>query len=463
MFLVERVHHKKEEIKMIDVKYFEVPLPEDVLKEKWSGHFDDCLKLIDNRVKQEKISEELKKRLLLEKEVIERLPQQYPYTFNEMFCKFQDIIPDITVEEIEQLIINNQIEWIYIDGQKYFHDLCVENIIKTRSDYARRVSKEYDNIDMSVLLNDTMKKMKEKGRLKYHYHQKTTIKINKEKEGKKIKVYIPLPLEYRQVSNVEIIKASHNFIESPKDYPARTICIEETYHKGMEFSLEFSYDVEQYFKEYKASEVYDVQPTFYTEELAPHIVFTPYLKDLALDIIKEETNPLLKAQKVYDYITTHVNYSFVRSYFLIDQISEYTAKNLKGDCGLQALLFITLCRILKVPARWQAGLFVIPDSLGNHDWAEIYIAPYGWLPVDCSFGGSAFRGKNEERRQFYFTHLDPFRMPACNDFQVPLYPVKKYQRCDPYDNQTGEVEYEDEGLLQGDFETINEFIGRKEM
>ena len=44
-----------------------------------------------------------------------------------------------------------------------------------------------------------------------------------------------------------------------------------------------------------------------------------------------------------------------------------------------------------------------------------------------------------------------------------LYPVKKYQRCDPYDNQTGEVEYEDEGLLQGDFETINEFIGRKEM
>lgn len=32
---------------MIDVKYFEIPLPEDILKEKWSGHFKECIQLID--------------------------------------------------------------------------------------------------------------------------------------------------------------------------------------------------------------------------------------------------------------------------------------------------------------------------------------------------------------------------------------------------------------------------------
>lgn len=54
-------------------------------------------------------------------------------------------------------------------------------------------------------------------------------------------------------------------------------------------------------------------------------------------------------------------------------------------------------------------------------------------------------------------------MPACNDFQVPLYPAKKYQRQDPYDNQDGEVEYEDEGLLYDDYETIRELIELKEI
>ena len=37
-----------------------------------------------------------------------------------------------------------------------------------------------------------------------------------------------------------------------------------------------------------------------------------------------------------------------------------------------ALTFITMCRIAGVPARWQSGLYVAPDSVGSHDWAEFY-------------------------------------------------------------------------------------------
>ena len=73
---------------MIDVKYFEIPLPEDILKEKWSGHFKECIQLIDKRLEKD-IPESLKKRLLLEKEVIERLPSQYPYTKDEVLEKFK--------------------------------------------------------------------------------------------------------------------------------------------------------------------------------------------------------------------------------------------------------------------------------------------------------------------------------------------------------------------------------------
>jgi transglutaminase-like putative cysteine protease len=450
---------------MIDVKYFEIPLPEDIAKEKACGRLNNCVRMIDKRI-QKDIPESLRNRLLLEKQVIRRLAEQYPYKINDLLFKFQEVIDDFTTNDLVELIDDNQVDWIYINSIKHFHELAFENIMKTRKDIASRINDEkLRNYELKpkTELNDIMKKMKEKKHIHYHYRIKTTMKIKKEKPNKKIKVYLPIPLEYRQIKNVNILNVSHKYQESPRDLKARTLCIEEIYQKGMEFSVEYSYDVIQDYNDYNPCDVLESQPTFYCEELAPHIVFTPYLKSLAKEIVKEETNPLLKAQMIYDYITTHVNYSFVRSYFLIDNISEYCAKNLKGDCGLQALLFITLCRIVSVPARWQAGLYVSHNDIGNHDWAEIYIAPFGWLPVDCSFGGAAFREKNEERRQFYFTHLDPFRMVACSDFQVPFYPTKTYQRQDPYDNQTGEVEYEDEGLLSNDFETINELIEINEM
>lgn len=451
---------------MIDIKYFEIPLPEDILREKMCGHFDECIRLIDRRITMN-IPEALKQRLLLEKEVIERLPQQYPYTKEDVLDMFQKYIPEYTMEDIDKLIELNQFEWIYIDGIKYFHELCLDNILKTRKDIVctiKDVNIRNHELMPKTELNEVMKVMKEKGGVKYHIHLKTTIKINKEKEGNKVKVYIPLPIEYHQVENVNVLKTSHShYILSPRDHNARTICYEEVYKKGMEFYVEFSYDMNSPYIDYDYKEVSDNQPTYYTEELHPHIVFTPYLKELAKEIVGNETNPLLKAKKIYDYITTHVTYSFVRGYFAIEQIAEFSAVNLKGDCGLQALMFITLCRIAKIPARWQAGLYVSKDSAGNHDWAEIYIAPFGWLPVDCSFGGGSVRENNEERRQFYFTHLDPFRMVACNDYQVPLYPEKKYQRHDPYDNQSGEVEYEDEGLIMNDFDTINEVIELKEI
>ena len=81
------------------------------------------------------------------------------------------------------------------------------------------------------------------------------------------------------------------------------------------------------------------------------------------------------------------------------------------------------------------------------------IEPYGWLYADPSFGGSAFRNKEFERQEFYFGNLDPFRMVANNELQQEFDPPKKQWRRDPYDNQSGEIEYEDRGLIHDEVET----------
>ena len=102
-----------------------------------------------------------------------------------------------------------------------------------------------------------------------------------------------------------------------------------------------------------------------------------------------------------------------------------------------ALTFITMCRIAGVPARWQSGLYVAPDSVGSHDWAEFYTPQTGWLNADVSFGSSARRMGEEWRRRHYFGNLDPWRMVANNRFQAEFEPSFGGMREDPMTTRWG--------------------------
>ena len=52
----------------------------------------------------------------------------------------------------------------------------------------------------------------------------------------------------------------------------------------------------------------------------------------------------------------------------------------------------------------------------------------------------------------------PFRLPAGRKFQADFFPPSRHLRNDPYDNQDGEVEYEDAGLGREEYETRFEMI-----
>ncbi len=111
------------------------------------------------------------------------------------------------------------------------------------------------------------------------------------------------------------------------------------------------------------------------------------------------------------------------------------------------MLFITLCRYNGIPARWQSGWFTFPNAKDIHDWTEIYLLPYGWIPVDPFMGIASNRymmdlsnGQRELIHDFYFGGLDQYRMSANSDNNQLLTPAKKYFRSDNVDFQRGELE-----------------------
>lgn len=72
--------------------------------------------------------------------------------------------------------------------------------------------------------------------------------------------------------------------------------------------------------------------------------------------------------------------------------------------------------------------------------------------------GSGYRNGSKLRRDFYFGHLEPFRIPSACEFQCDLNPSKQFLRRDPYDHQTGEVEYIDELIPQDHYEMTQSII-----
>ena len=191
---------------------------------------------------------------------------------------------------------------------------------------------------------------------------------------------------------------------------------------------------------------------------APHVVFTPELRQLSQQIVGSETNPYWKAKKCYDWIAEHIKYSYAIEYSTIRNISDYCRAKGYGDCGQEALLFIALCRLNGVPARWQSGWNTFPGDKSNHDWSEIYLAPYGWMPVDPYMGIWAMRYANtltpeqkREIRDFYFGGLDQYRMIANSDHSQALRPPKRTMRSDDVDFQRGELEWGDKNIYFNQF------------
>lgn len=446
----------------MELKALQIDLPEDILKAKWCGDFERAQRLISQRLLNPKTPRCLIPRLELEREILLRLPLDYPYTETEALAVARQDIPGFSEEEFHDLQDSGAIDWIYVNGKPAFSRQFWETLCKVHPDIALRAHPETeDSAAEQTLLDDSIRLVKQQGHLDYHIQLRASLRLAESafRPGEKLRVHLPVPTAAVNMRNVRILSTlPEKHLLSPEDAPQRTVYLEDTPSENRPYQVEYEYDSHIDYVNPCESAVTSQHPEFDIDELPPHIRFTPFIRALCKELTAGETNPLLKARRFYDYCTTVVTYSYMREYFTITQIPDYAGLNQKGDCGVQALLFITLCRCAGIPARWQSGLFVSPYYQGCHDWAQFYVEPYGWMFADPSFGGSAYRAGNTERHNYYFGNLDCFRMAANSSFQAELSPSKQHLRIDPYDNQRGEAEYADRGLLWNEVEASWELL-----
>ena len=279
------------------------------------------------------------------------------------------------------------------------------------------------------------------------------------KAGSLVRAWLPYPQEYRQQRDVKLISASPEpKLIAPSAVegnpvsggPQRTVYFERQVTdpaKPLEFKEVFGYTSFAYYPRLAEAKVQPLPADWNGAclgERPPHIVFTPEMRKRVAGIVGNETNPLAKARKIFRWVSANVKWNAEDEYCIIPSLVMKGFAAGRGDCGIQSTVFITLCRIAGIPARWQSGWETKPADWNMHDWAEIYLAPWGWLPADAAYGVQ----KSDDPRiaDFYCGHQDSYRMIVNLDWGRDLFPPKLSLRSEPADFQRGEVEVDGQNL-----------------
>jgi len=144
----------------------------------------------------------------------------------------------------------------------------------------------------------------------------------------------------------------------------------------------------------------------------PHNLSTAYLnntdtwmsnnamiRNLAFSLRGDETKVLAIVGNFVSWIWKNITYAS-------HELPLYPNETLsaeRGDCDDQAILLISFCRTVGIPAYLQIGCIYrsditnessfawnghvenVQNHIGWHGWAMVYVPPWGWLPVDLTY------------------------------------------------------------------------------
>ena len=137
------------------------------------------------------------------------------------------------------------------------------------------------------------------------------------------------------------------------------------------------------------------------------------LHGVIADLSAQETrgiqDPLAKARAIYNFVIATMRYDKSGAgWGNGDAIWACTTK--RGNCTDFHSLFIGMMRAAGIPARFEIGFPLPADQhdgtvTGYHCWAEFYVEPYGWIPVDASEAW-----KHPEKKNYFFGAHDDNRL-----------------------------------------------------
>jgi len=168
-----------------------------------------------------------------------------------------------------------------------------------------------------------------------------------------------------------------------------------------------SCEVEVTAPRFTASDATWLLPHDDTPDLHPYLqasayleVNAPEIQTLARQAVGDENNPVRAAHRIEQFVRAYITKKDLNIGF---GSAEETAKSREGDCTEHAVLCAALGRAAGLPTRCVVGFGYIPPGddeptisnavdrntgiFGFHMWAEAWIGPDQWVPMDAALDG----------------------------------------------------------------------------
>ncbi len=430
----------------------------DVEKAFNEGQFTIAEHWADSLIKAKGTDSLTKGKLSTIIDLSERIKYDFNLTEPEVETRLKKEFGEYSQNDKNQWEKNNWLEYRMIDGEKRYFKRAVSNlrlILNKRGPNLKNPSELIPSKKSLFYLKNSRKVIKNSKpdgkpvlpvNIKVSYQ--LSVKADAVPDGETIRCWLPYPREnherQREVKLIKTVPEKH--FMAPDTLLQRSVFMEQPAVKGKPtiFEIEFSYQpMAQYFDLAKQNILpYDTSSTIYkryTGEQTPHIVFTRKIRQLSDSLVRDATNPAEKVKKLYYWINDHIIWTGALEYSIMPDIPGYVLTNLRGDCGMQTLLFMSMARCQGIPVKWQSGWNMCPERANLHDWCEVYYQGVGWVPLDMSFNLQPSTDLRE--KEFYISGIDAYRMIVNDGIGETFVPAKKFPRSEPYDFQRGEVEW----------------------
>ena len=425
-----------------------------------AGHFKAADADISKALAQPGLTPETREALLFQRERMRRILLDFTLDADAAKARVRKQIPDLADAEFARWDQQGLIEHQVIDGRTLYFKRAPNNLFLLSEEAAARRAKPTPSSDSPLQSIDDHHRAARREALATHRSSVTpnhvrvteTVTVNADAvpAGETIRAWLPFPRELPgQQESVQLVDSLPTGAQvAQASTLQRTAYLERKAEAGKPTTFAVTYELTIYaqYHDIDASRVVATKITPelapYVAERAPHIVFTDDMRAFSRKVVGNETNPYRIAQKLFAAVD-QIPWAGAREYSTISNLSDYTLHAGHGDCGEQTMLLITLLRLNGIPTRWQSGWIFSDGKYNNiHDWGQLYLAPYGWVPMDVTFGQlHPAKGDDPALRWFYLGGLDAYRVAFNSDFSQPFAPPKQFFRSETVDSQRGELEW----------------------
>jgi len=428
-----------------------------------AGQFKAAQAGIDAALARPGLDAATRESLLFQRERMRRILLDFTLDTDALESRLRRQIPDLTDADVRRWTAHGVLEHMVIDGRLLYFKRDPSNLFLLSASAAKRRAHPAHASDSPLeTLGDYHREVRRAALASHRSSvlphrvritQSLTVDTGAVPAGQTIRAWIPyprtLPGQQEQIRYVASEPARHEI--APDSAMQRTIYLEKPARAGQPTTFSVTYELTLY-AQYHAIDPARVVPAKITPELAPylaerppHIVFTEPMRLFSRQVVGEEKNPYRIAQKLFAAVD-EIPWAGAREYSTLSDIGGYALHAGHADCGQQTLLLLTLLRLNGIPARWQSGAMFADGGYNDiHDWGQLYLAPYGWVPVDVTFGrlhpGPHASPDDAALAWFYLGGLDAYRVAFNSDYGQAFTPAKRFFRSDTVDSQRGEVEW----------------------